>query len=598
MQTENLPCPSTLRRWLASVIADRTFHGVLVVWALCSAALLLSVAKFGGSLPWADEWGLTPIASGQQTLSWSWLWVPNNEHRQPLLRLGLYVLGQLSHWDWQAMHYVTLSLMSLGALALLFAARSIRGHSTLSDTFLCLVVLSPGQYETTWAYAYSFGAPGALICIALSLAAVRWPQRSQMHLLFYLLTVLVVTLTGGPPGNLMALGFVAALAPYFRETTSRAWRVSAGVGGGLVLAVTGLLLILTPPPHNTNYVSNSLATTIVASLKESVCWLGPPVLQALWPWAFLILLLPSLWVVGRMVRDLLRWRRGNQTIAREWMDLVWLWLPAFLVAASIAYGRARLDLWPSRYMVLTMPIGIVLYLFLVRMQAPLAIPQTLAVVLAIFCGWTWPYTLFHEKAHRVRMTELVQTLAQGNLPVSEVCKRHCADVGLPPELFYGRITAWMLGLRQSDQSIFHRINRRRRRAGAPLPQAWEADSGKLGEGWVSWPDLNATQGQTLRVRQAGKQPAVAVYHFQVAIGGVYQLCCRMRGPNEHTLTVQVDGSQPQRQSFPATDEFQPCALTAPLKLEAGQHDLTLSLSPDCSDLDLIELVPQPPAKAK
>lgn len=599
MREENLSCPSTLSRRLASVISDRLFLNVLLVWAICSAALLLCVAKFGGSLPFFDEWQFLAIASGQEPLSWSWLWRPNNEHRQPLLRLGIYVLGQLSHWDWQAMHYATLTLMSLGALALLLAAQSIRGYSALSDIFLCLVVLSPGQYETTWEYAYSFGAPGGLICIALSLAAARWPQRSQKHLLFYLLTVLVITLTGGPCGNLMALGFVVALAPSFREATSRAWKISASIGTGLVLAATGALLALTPPPHNPNLISNSLMTTVKATVKASVCWLGPSVLHVLWPWAFLILLLPCLWVLGRMLCDLLRWRQGNQGAAREWMDLVLIWLATFLVAACIAYGRVRLGVWPSRYMVLTMPIGIVLYLLLVRIRAPLVIPQTLAVILALFCGWNWSSMLPLQQARRDRLTELVRTLAQGDIPLSAVCKWHSTDVGFPPDASW---TAWMIDgmidLRENNQSIFYKINRNKQRAGLPLSQAWEADSGKLGEGWVSLPDVNATQGRTLRVSAHSKQPAVAIYHVHVAMGGLYHLCCRMRAPKRQTLTVMVDGSQCRQQTFPAAAEFRPCVLAAPLELEPGQHDLRLALSPVGSDLDLLELVPQSPTHAR
>lgn len=600
MQKETLPGPSSLRRWLASVLADRLFHGVLLVWALCCLALLLCVGKFGGSLPWADEWGLTPVASGQQPLSWSWLWQANNEHRQPLMRLGMFVIGRLSHWDWQAMHYVTLAFMALGALALLCAARSIRGHSALSDTFLCLVVLSPGQFETTWEYGYSFGAAGGLICVALSLAAVHWPQRSLKHLICYLLTVLVIALTGGPTGNLLAFGLVGTLAPLFRETASRAWKISAGVGSGLILVVSGMLLAFTPSiPQHTNFLSNSLITTVRAALKESVCWLGPPVLDVLWPWAFLVLLLPSLWVVGRIVHDLLRRRRGNQALAREWIDLVLIWLASFLVAASIAYGRARLDLWPSRYMVLTMPIGIVLYLLLVRMRAPLAIPQTLAIVVAIFCGWNWPVMLFDQSARRGKMTELVQTLSQGDIPLCEVCMQRCADVGLlpPNPTRIAQLTSWMIELRQSDQSIFRKINRRKQRAGVALPQAWEADSGKLGNGWVYLPDVNATQDRTLRVSATCEQSASAKYQVQVAIGGLYQLCCRMRAPKRQTLTVTVDGRHFQRQSFPATAEFRPCVLATPLELKPGQHNLTLTLSPASSDLDLLELVPQSRASA-
>jgi hypothetical protein len=600
VQKETLPDPSSLRRRPASVLADRRFHGVLLVWALCCLALLLCVGKFGGSLPWADEWGFTSVALGRQSLSWSWLWEANNEHRQPLMRLGLVVIGRLGHWDWQAMHYVTLTLMGLGALALLCAARSIRGHSALSDTFLCLVVLSPGQFETTWTYAYSFGAAGGLICIALSLAAIRWPQRSLKHLILYLLTVLVITLSGGPTGNLLAFGLVGALAPLLWETTSRAWKISAEVGSGLVLAVSGALLAFTPSiPQNTNFLSNSLTTTVKATLKESVCWLGPPVLSALWPWAFLIVLLPGLWVVRRILRDLLCWRRGNPAPAREWMDLVLVWLATFLVAACIAYGRAGLGLWSYRYMVLTMPIGIILYLLLVRMRAPLAIPHTLAVVSAIFCGWNWPVMLFDQTARLGKMTELVQTLERGDIPLCEVCRQRCADVGLLPSnpSFIAHLTNCMIELRQSDLSIFRRINRRKQRDGMALPQAWKADSGKLDNGWVCLPDENATQGRTLRVSAAGERSALAAYHVQVAVGGLYQLCCRMRAPQRQTLTVMVDGRQFRRETFPATAEFRPCMLTTPLELKPGQHNLTLTLSPPCSDLDLLELVPQSRANA-
>jgi hypothetical protein len=586
---------STLSRRLAGVLTDRAFHGVLLVWALCCLALVLSIAKFGMSLPWCDEWELTPIATGHEPLSWSWLWKANNEHRQPLLRLGLYVLGQLSHWNWQAMHYATLSFMALGALALVFAARSIRGHSALSDTFLCLVVLCPGQYETTWAYAYSFGGPGGLTCIALSLAAMRWPERSLKHLIAYLLTVLAVTLTGGPAGNLMALGLVGALAPGLRESASRAWRIAASSGGALTLAASVFLLVVTPVPHNPNFVSHSLGTTLMATTKESFCWLGPPVLWVLWPWASLVLVLPGLWVLGRIARDLSQWRGNKQTTAREWMDLVLIWLASFLVAACIAYGRAHLELWAFRYMVLTMPIGLVLYLLLVRMRAPLAIPQTLAVVMAIFCGWNWPVMLAHETGHRDQVTEFVRSVAKGDVPLSEVSRKYSRAVGLSGPLWTSLLTSWLVDLRQNDLCIFRKINRRMRRAGEPLPQAWKAGIGELGEGWASVPDEYATQGRTLRVSANGDKTASVVYHIDVDVGGAYQLCCRMRAPKRQTLNIMVDGGQLHRQTFRPTADYRPCMLATPFELGPGQHDLALTLSPAGAELDLLELVPMPPA---
>jgi hypothetical protein len=583
------------------VFADRTFCGVLLIWAFCCWTLSLCVAKFGPSLPWSDEWELTPIVTGEKSFSWSWLWEANNEHRQPLLRLGLFIIGRLSHWNWQAMHYVTLALLGLGALALLCAARSIRGRSTLSDAFLCLVVLSPGQWEITWRYGYSFGVAGGLTCIALSLAAARWPQQSPKHLMAYLLLVLAITFTGGPPGNLMALGLAGALVPCFRETTSRAWKISAGVGSILTLAVSGLLLALIPAaPDHPRFLSNSLSTIVKANLEASMCWLGLPVLSVFWPWASLIVLLPGLWVVGWIVRDLLRLRQGTPARMRAWIDLLPVWLAAFLVAASIAYGRAHLHmLWSYRYIVLTMPIGLVLYLLLVRIQAPSAIARTLAVAMVIFGGWNWLFLLPHELEFRGRMTEMVQTLDRGDVPLSEVCKKYCAEVGLPSDLGYAALlTNWMMELRRNDQSIFRAINRRKRHAGAALPQAWVADRGKLGQGWVCRPEASGTQGQVLCVSATSEKAASAIYHIQVTVGGAYQLYCRMRAPTRQILTVTVDGRQPQQQTFPVAADFRSCMLADPLEMEPGPHDLTLTLSPQGAELDLLELVPLPPFTAR
>lgn len=594
MKETLLPSPSASRRWLGGVLADRSFHGVLLIWALCCTSVFVCVAKFGMSFPWADEWKLTPIIAGQQALSCAWLWEPNNEHRQPLMRLGLFVLGRLGHWNWQAMHYTTAALLGVGALSLLCAARSIRGRSALSDTFLCLVVLSPWQWETVWRYGYAIGGTAGLTCLALALAAVRWPRRSVAHLAVYLLTVLAVTLTGGPPGNLMALGLLGALAPDFWAPTSRVWRISAGAGSALVGAISALLLYLIPASaHHIDSLRHSLPTTLKNTAKESMCWLGEPVLQVLWPWAFLVLLLPSLWVMGRVVLDLLRWRRDGRQRAGEWTDLGLVWLAAFLVAASIAYGRAHLTIWwSSRYAALAMPIGLVLYLLLVRLRAPLAIPHTLAVLMAISCGWCWPSVLIPEKVHRDRVAEMVRLFAQGDVPLSYLCGQYHAEVGLGlfEEIPY--LTSCMIQLRQSDQSIFHAINRRKRRAGVALPQVWKADTGELGEGWEVVPDRNATQQRTLRVKAGGEEPALAVYPIHVAVGGTYRLCCRMRSPKEHLLTVSVDGKQSQRQAFPAASEFRPCLMTPTLKLEPGEHELAITLSPPGSALDLIELLPQ------
>jgi hypothetical protein len=478
---------------MASALADHRFHGVLLIWALCCGAAFLGIVHFGVSLPWCDEWSMTHIACGREHLSWRWLMEPANEHRVPLTRLVIYVLGRLSHWDWQVAHYVNLFSMGLGALALLCAARSVRGQSSLSDAFLCLVVLTPWSYQTIWQYGYAYGVATGFTCLAISLVAVRWPQRSLLHLAGYALTVLALTLAGGPPGNFLALGMAGVLLLSCRQDMPRRWKVSAIVSASLIGVVSVLLLASIPTvERHASLRSDSLASGVKAVARATVCWLGQPPLQVIWPWAFLIVLLPCLWLGGRIIRDLRLPRNERQGI-QVWADLGLVWLGSLLILGAMAYGRGRNLLWDSRYVVLTMPFGIVLYLLLLRMRVPLAIPQAMALVMAVCSGWCWPAVIDIEKGRHDKEVELIQTLARGDTSLSDLCQRYNNAVGLE---WVPYLTDCMVQLQQHDQSIFRAINRRKRRSAMPVAQAWKADAGELVGGWEIVPDGNATQGRT------------------------------------------------------------------------------------------------------
>jgi hypothetical protein len=596
------PSMVALRRSLASASADRQLPGVVLVWGLCCLAVALCIANFGMSLPFCDEWPLTHVASGRELLSLHWVLEPANEHRAPLTRLWLFALGRLSHWNWQAMHYANLATMGLGALALVFAARALRGQAALSDVFLPLIVLTPWHFETLWVYGYAYSMAGGMTCLAISLAAVRWPQRSLVHLGVYLLAALVVTLSEGPAGNFLALGLAGVLLLYCRGQTPRSWRAVAIAGVLLILAASCLQLAFIPTiPRHAQYLSDSLATTLKGIPKVSVCWMGMPALQVLWPWVFLVVLVPGLWVVGRIGRDLLRRRRSDGAPSQEWADLGLVWLGAMVVAAAIAHGRARMALWEPRYVVLTMPIAIVLYLLLVRMRAPLVLPQTLAVVMAVCWGWCWPWVLDHQKAHSSKVVAVMQAHTRGDRPLSELCSRleHNEALGWTVAPFHvGYLIDCMMQLRQNDLGIFRSINRRKRAAGAGLPQAWKADTGQLSSGWEVVEDSAATQMRTLRVKQTDASPALAVYRLQVFAGGRYRLCCRMRAPQGQTLTVAVDDNPVCGQDIYTGADYRACLLDAPLELKAGEHLLALAFSKRGTEVDVVELVPEAPATGR
>jgi hypothetical protein len=163
---------------LGVLVEDHQFRVVVLVLIACVLGHALFMRAYGSSLPWCDEWFLTSAASGQEPMTWEWFWRPANEHSVPLTRLAVVIVGQLGSWDWQLNHAANLVFMGLGSFALIVAARAIRGRSQLSDAFLCLLALSPWHYATITLYGFAYAFACGLICLAISLAAARWPFRS------------------------------------------------------------------------------------------------------------------------------------------------------------------------------------------------------------------------------------------------------------------------------------------------------------------------------------------------------------------------------------------------------------------------------------
>ena len=275
--------------WPGKLAEDDKFRSVLVIWALCCLAQALYIKAYGASLPWADEWQLTAAASGHEHLTWEWLWRPANEHRAPLTRLAVFVLARLGSSDWQVTHFVGLIFMALGALALLVAAREARGRTTLSDAFLCLLVLSPWHFASLMVYGYAYAIATGLLCLAISLASSRWPLRSVSNLALYLLLALAVTLSAGPAGNLWAIGLCGVVVLALFERTSRLWKISGLLGTTIVTAVSVTMLLAIPKvPIHEEYHSQSVRQTLTAGAKIAMGWMGAPPFEVLWPWALVL----------------------------------------------------------------------------------------------------------------------------------------------------------------------------------------------------------------------------------------------------------------------------------------------------------------------
>ena len=598
--------PAFLLRWtrrLGGLVADRQLHAVLLVWAWCWLACGMLLHYFGTPLPWCDEWELTPVAAGREPLTLEWLWRPANEHRAPLTRLEVLLLGRLNGWDLRLAHGVNLAMMALGGLALVLAARAVRGSSALSDAFLPLIVLTPWQFETIVVYAYAYAMALMLLCVAASAVMTGWPLRSTAAVLLYLALLLALTFAGGPAGNVWAVGLCAVVLRGWLEKTSRGWKAAALVGTVVVVAASGVLLALTPhTPHHDGMRSDSWRTTLVAGARVSVGWLGPPA-QLLWPWALLAVAVPGIYVLGRVLWDCrLVWRARNLAGANlgAWIDLAPVLLATLAVALLIGYGRGRgMSVNQPRYCTLVLPVGVLAYLLMVRLRAPVAVSGALAFLMAVCYGWCWPDVIGHTEAWHQGGAPMVAALRTGQYPLSVLTWTHGRTVGYPDP---DKLLAYLLQLREAGLSVFGK-KLRSAPTGMGPPQVWAARTGRLTGGLHLVADAKAVGGQAVEAAAAGQPAGAAVYDIDVPAAGTYELCCRVAVPGPAaTLTVRADEAPVVTRSLPYGPNYYGYQREPLLfELTPGRHRLVLTLQTEGAKMDFLEFLPrgpgQPPAVA-
>jgi hypothetical protein len=522
-----------------------------------------------------------------------WLWEPANEHRAPLTRLEVLLLGWLDGWDLRLARHINLGLLALGSLTLILAVRSVRGRSALSDVFLSLLVLTPCQYQTVLLYAYAYAMALACFCLALSAVMTGWPVRSTWHLFWYLVLLLAVTLAGGPAGNIWAVGLCGAFLRGWLERKPRSWRWSALAGTVVVLAASLWMLLSIPDvPGHALFRSDSWRATWWATGKVSLGWLGGPFLLVVYPWVWLVLIIPACYLLGRILMDLGKLARtalpGRTAVAR-WLDLALILAAALAVTVMIGHGRARYpDLWDSRYATLVLPIGIVTYLLLVRLQAPLILPVGMTFVMTLSVGWNWPEALTMGQKRHDNTAKMAGALKWGTTPLSVLAQQDAWEVGF--ECDPDKLLNALVSLREADLSVFRKDRLREPVPGMGKSRVWEAESGTLNGAVRLVTDRRATKGQAVEATATPAEPGIATYEFEVPATGSYQVCLRLWTPAlGHVLGLRVDDVPARSISLPHEGRYYPYCID--LDLSAGKHRLTVTLFQDGTRLDLVELVP-------
>jgi hypothetical protein len=562
---------------------------VLLVWASCCLAFGTFLYHFLTPLPFCDEWELTSVATGDKPVTLSWVWKATNQHRLPLVRLEVLWLGWLTAWDLRLVHYVNLGFLVVGSLCLILAARAVRGRSALSDAFLALAVLNPWQYQTIVLYCWAFGMALGFMCMALSAMMTGWPLRSRPRLALFFVLALLVAFSGGPAGGIWSIGLCGMVLKGWLDQP-RAWKRWALAGSAVVIAASGTMLLLTPhvAAHDV-YRSDSIKTLLVATAKFAVGWLGLPPLEATWPWALVVLVVPIVYLlvrIGKEVGQLFRAGKASGADPSRWADLGVVLLATLAVALVIGYGRGRYPMpWDSRYMTLVIPIAVVTYLLLVRLRAPLVLPGVLAGVMAICVGWTWPEAITWVRSFQAPATQAATFFRLGQEPLSvlSVWYAHPMCWGAIPE----DLLRHLLQLRRKQMSVFQ--NQPEAVPGMGCSQAWAAVSGRFTDGLRPVDDGHASEYRALQA----DRPGSAAYEMSVPADGCYLLCCRLSVPaSGASLAVRVDDGPNLERSLPSQPGYYPYLLEQLLSLSAGTHTLTITLPQPGTRLDLLELVPR------
>jgi hypothetical protein len=330
---------------------------------------LLYVGKFGSRVPFFDDWALVPGLIGAQPLSPAYLWEPFNNHRLPLPKLVLYVLGRFSGFDFRAGMFLNVLLLAGLSLAMLRTVRRLRGGLHFADAFIPLVVLSLAQWEC-FLLGSILNHVGATVVAGafLVLLAGTAPRVTPGHAVAMGLCLVLLPLWGS--NGLILVPALALWLAFVGVRHSRAADPAIRRRGWLILGLVAATLLLSGlyfiDWHH--LIQGSSTPTPAQILAHARQVLGMLLGASALPWAPLKTAVVPLALLAGGGLWLAAWLRRPQE------RVVLLGLLAFLLAmgclvAAIAWGRRDyLGQTPfvPRYATLMLPLGCWLYLLWAR----------------------------------------------------------------------------------------------------------------------------------------------------------------------------------------------------------------------------------------
>ena len=428
-----LKSTSSAYRTHSRTILNDAFIRAIVwsTWAFLTAAMVVVCLKFHKNIPYSEDWFLVAPLTGNEPHLGQWLWSLHHDHRFPLPKLLMLGLLKLTHGSFRAVAVFNVAALSATSAGFIVLARKQRGRTIVSDIFLPLFFLHPGNLENMlWSWEITFVTSVVLISMVLAiLIDVKLLPRPIGAAVFgFSLALLPLT---GATGLLFAIPmslFASVLCwTILRERT---WSRSAAVIYGasqiaIVLIVTAYFLGY----HHSELAQPATGLAFVSWASAQVLALGfGPATRSLSSLSVLVVVGLIGCTVGFAIS---RIRQLNGIYRLRLAGLLATVLTGCLYAVTLSRGRALMAYsyyggWPQRYCLLMAPVFISAYFiwdFCSRGSVQRLVQPALAGILVVLL----PLNLAHGIAWidlYEQQTQPMLSDLKANLPAPVIAKRN------------------------------------------------------------------------------------------------------------------------------------------------------------------------------
>jgi hypothetical protein len=266
---------------------------VAAVWLAMVAAGVGFVARYAPAIPFLDDLALASKYDARQAITAHWLWEPYNVHRIPIAN---FVNAELVRHtsDVRTGMYLNVALLGAVSLAMILAARRIRGRTIWADAFFPLLWLHWGNAENfLMAFQLSVLLPAAIVATALMLIATSEAGLTPARAAWIGACVVLLPFNGGhgltqaPPwiAWLCVMGFVLCRATDARARRAGRWMCASALA---TFALLVLYLVHLEIPKGPTTTSSPIAILRGVVNFLSLC-IGPGTI-ALAPFSMMLVI--------------------------------------------------------------------------------------------------------------------------------------------------------------------------------------------------------------------------------------------------------------------------------------------------------------------